>query len=383
MQKTQSNPRRAARAVVYISIIAVWGMLFGLIVAGTIAYGIYADIKSPGRSHWTSRTFAEPIAAYLCLWHYRPIWQARSDCCDFDDRLAYVPKPGVTRFRGPEFDTTIHITPRRLRAQLPAKPGAPLVVVAGDSYAFGWGEEDNETFSALLQSRYGYHTVNTAVPGYATPRELERLHRLGLLTHVDALIIQYCDNDAPENVEFLRNPADLGLANGARGEWTSLREYHQQPVTYFNVVVDIARYVRQWGHGVGRMRALLTMLGVRKGHRGPVDPRAPDASGARMARDFLAVLDRYPELQHVPVLVTQMSYYGHVPGFTDALRNLAKERPNIVPVAIRYSPSDYYRFDQHLTPAGHRRAAAALAATLKQVLAGRTSSTAAAAHPDY
>jgi hypothetical protein len=38
-----------------------------------------------------------------------------------------------------------------------------LVVVTGDSFAMGWGVNDAETFSAVLQERYHHRTTNAGV----------------------------------------------------------------------------------------------------------------------------------------------------------------------------------------------------------------------------
>lgn len=383
MTKPLRDPRRLARLLGWVLILAAWGVLLGFAVGGVYAYRIYADIKAPARSHLTAGTPAEALASTLYIWRYRPIWQSRSDCAVFDEQLEYVPKPATVQFRGPEFDTTIHVTPELVRAQPPAPSAAPLVVVTGDSYAFGWGVEDNQTFSYLLQHDYGYHTVNTAVPSYGTARELSRLRRLGLLKHIDALIIQFCDNDWDENERFLADPAHCGTWSDIRGDWAELQSYRQRPVTYFNVVGDIARFVRFHLQRTSVSQTLHKILTQRPLAFGQSPPRRAGLTGAKMAEDFVAVLDHFPELKDVPVLVTEMVPNDGYTGFTDTLRRLVKDRPNVIPVAIRYVPADYYRFDNHLTPRGQRTAAVQLAAALKRALAGRTASDAAAHHPGF
>lgn len=376
------DPRRLARAAGVAVILALWGVCGGFAVAGAAAYCVYADLKAPTTSFLTRGTPAEPIARTIYLRHFRRIWHTLPNCVEFDPRLVYIPRPVTVRYTGAEFDTTIRVTPRRVRQQPPARAGAPFVVVTGDSYTFGWGVEDNETYASILQRDYGYHTVNTGVPGYGAPRELLRLRRLGLLNHIDALIIEFCDKDAGENRAFLADPAHYPTPTEARRQWDELMATGYQDVTYLNVAADLARY----------MRIELRSRGLVRGWREIREERTPPFGtllrqhkprGEQMAADFLAVLDQFPELKGRPILVTEMVPNNGYTGFTDALRRLAQDRPNIVPVTVNYRPGDYFRFDLHLTASGHRAAAAALAAALRQSIEPDKTTDASAYHPGY
>ncbi len=86
-------------------------------------------------------------------------------------------------FRGPE--------PR-------LQPGTQCIGVFGDSFSFGVGVENHETFPALLQQSLGsdgYCVLNTAVSGQSPAQEHAIYQELSLRRRIDTVIIQLCDND--------------------------------------------------------------------------------------------------------------------------------------------------------------------------------------------
>lgn len=82
------------------------------------------------------------------------------------------------------------------------------IIVLGDSVAFGWGVNDNETFSEVLErllngnSKVKYEVLNLAFPGYNTEQEVERLRVKGLKYEPDIVIIAYHRNDIFNNTQF-------------------------------------------------------------------------------------------------------------------------------------------------------------------------------------
>jgi lysophospholipase L1-like esterase len=101
----------------------------------------------------------------------RPAW---------DDELhgIRVARPGVVgRHRQPgKFDVTVSINSQRFRARRDYAPSPPpgvtRVAVLGDSLAFGWGAEDDDTYPALLERALErrlaprhFEVINAAFPG--------------------------------------------------------------------------------------------------------------------------------------------------------------------------------------------------------------------------
>lgn len=83
--------------------------------------------------------------------------------------------------------------------------GVYRIIILGDSFTFGHGVEDNETFSYYLceylyNGRKNFEVVNAGVNGYGTWEELEWLKSEGYKYEPDLVITAFCgDNDALDN----------------------------------------------------------------------------------------------------------------------------------------------------------------------------------------
>ena len=72
--------------------------------------------------------------------------------------LGYLPKANLERrFRNKEFNMMVKINSRNMRdKEYPYQklPGAKRIVAVGDTFAFGWGVEVDETVTELLETKY-------------------------------------------------------------------------------------------------------------------------------------------------------------------------------------------------------------------------------------
>ena len=81
------------------------------------------------------------------------------------------------------------------------------ILVIGDSYAFGAGVENNETFPALLEqylSKTGnpINIMNTSVPAWGSTQKLLFLQREGNKYNPDLILWQFCETDFEHNLQF-------------------------------------------------------------------------------------------------------------------------------------------------------------------------------------
>ncbi|MEA1949263.1 MAG: SGNH/GDSL hydrolase family protein [Thermodesulfobacteriota bacterium] len=141
-----------------------------------------------------------------------------------------------TRYILPEsFDVRVRCNSQGLRdseKRFAKPPGIRRIVVLGDSFMWGYGVENEEMFSAVLQDLLsGSETVNFGVNGYSTVQELVRLEIEGLRYEPDVTVLVFVWNDLEDNfddkhggrpVAVLEEDNSLRIANRpVRRHWKS------------------------------------------------------------------------------------------------------------------------------------------------------------------
>ena len=143
----------------------------------------------------------------------RNIWHSQPECIEFSDNQIYVPKETSCNFNNIEFKTIISFDEFGRVSDHPINNDANGIAVIGDSFAMGWGVNDKETFSYLLEKKINRPVYNLGVSGYGTIRELIRFQESKLIDKVDTIIIQYCYNDYGENVGYKKTTLDIAKKN--------------------------------------------------------------------------------------------------------------------------------------------------------------------------
>ena len=163
-----------------------------------------------------------PISSYQKYLYFnsrRNIWQYEKGCVNNDRKLAYAPSHGSCKFNNIEFSTTLNFD--SLGRFVPARIDSSLnngIAILGDSHAMGWGVNDDETFSNVLQKKTQRPVFNLAVSSYATEREIIRLIEANLIHQLEIIIIQYSSNDMGENSQKLNytRQARMYYTNGLK-----------------------------------------------------------------------------------------------------------------------------------------------------------------------
>lgn len=318
-----------------------------------------------------------------------------------DPPRRYRLQPG---FRGTvtnrvEFDTPVAINRQGLRGpEAGAKaPGTFRVLTLGDSFTFGVGARQEETYPAQLQSILRSRGVraevlNAGAPGYGVPDAVAWFQRWGWPLEPDAIVLAvFLANDlqdaAPGGPKAMAVDGELMIQGEKKNSLSRWLYYH----SHLYVLLKTSALGELGRRLLGKSPPLETRERraefelYEKGRTSEVVRRgaaATEKAVAGLARSaggarVLAVL--IPSVIQVDAGRWRegLERFGLEPSRYDRLRPNALFRDIFgrhgIPVldltapfakAVASGEVIYYPIDQHLTPAGYRRAAEAVAASL-------------------
>jgi len=132
----------------------------------------------------------------------------------YDARLGWALSPGWTgRHHHHDFDVDYAINRRGFRVDPAMQDVSPRVAVLGDSFTFGLGVEDAETFVSRLNadSQASGPLLNMGVPGYSTDQQTLLFNRtVGLESVETVMLVVYLANDLFDNTLPFPLQADHG-----------------------------------------------------------------------------------------------------------------------------------------------------------------------------
>ena len=125
----------------------------------------------------------------------------------YDSLLGWAHQPGQEGiFETPQFSTVVRINKNGLRDRehsYERQNGSKRILVLGDSFAWGYGVEESERFSQLLEKSLGVEVINAGVSGYSTDQELLWYRNEGIKYETDLVILQLAGNDVGDNDQQL------------------------------------------------------------------------------------------------------------------------------------------------------------------------------------
>ena len=265
--------------------------------------------------------------------------QYDENCAQYDNQLGYTLKYGTCIFSGTEFSNIVNVNRLGLRDDEQSL-NSPEIVVLGDSYAMGWGVDENETFSSIIENKSGMKVLNAGIPSYGTVREFEILKRidLGALKY---LIIQYSPNDYLENKYFY----DQGNAyiTFSLAEFEKWRDVHKRTTPYYKGKYTIILFKSIFS----RFRSLFAS-------KDDEISNIPDEESL-----FINVMEHYVQrmtLHGVKIIV--FTSYGDNLSISKT-RNLVSNSEilsssDITVISPDYKVSSYFVLDGHFSPEGHK-----------------------------
>ncbi|MFQ5512799.1 MAG: SGNH/GDSL hydrolase family protein [Myxococcota bacterium] len=291
--------------------------------------------------------------------------------------------PGIQLEYGkPEFAFAVRHDERGLRIPVAGpRPGdRPFrILVLGDSFAYGIGVEEEESFVAGIERAFPrVRTFNAGVAGYGTSQELQTLRELGPELAPDFVLLAFFWNDVPTSLyaDVPRFTLEGGQLTyhppGPNDERPVFHGKHVPPAILnhsyaYRFLSDRWKMLRlRVALLVGADRIRFEMLRPENLEQAWALERALLAEIARECRRqgagflFVVIPDQVQVDHNAEVVGLRPEDYR----VQERLATIAREQgfeildllPGLRDAAERSSAPLYYRIDRHLTPAGHRAA---------------------------
>ena len=127
----------------------------------------------------------------------------------YDSLLGWAHEPGQEGiFETPQFRTVVRINANGLRDRehsYERQGDIERILVLGDSFAWGYGVEESERFSQLLEKSMDVEVINAGVSGYSTDQELLWYRNEGTKYETDLVVLVLAGNDVGDNDRQLVN----------------------------------------------------------------------------------------------------------------------------------------------------------------------------------
>ena len=125
----------------------------------------------------------------------------------YDPVLGWAHQPGQEGiFETRQFRTLVRINENGFRDRshsFARQSEIERILVLGDSFAWGYGVEESERFSQLLEKSPDVEVINAGVSGYSTDQELLWYQREGIRYDTDLVILAFTGNDVGDNNQEL------------------------------------------------------------------------------------------------------------------------------------------------------------------------------------
>jgi len=258
------------------------------------------------------------------------IWQANPDCIEFDDKIIFKPKKTTCEFNNLEFKTSLTFDENGRYSNNYRDLTKKSIVILGDSHAMGWGVNDNETFSYLLESKINRPVYNLSISGFGTVRQLIRLKNSKLLDDTDTILIQYCFNDFGENKDF-----NLNISEQEAQEKFDLMQSITK-LSFYKKLKKTLRYSATIPIDIIRKKNKLTTFSHHKDQ-------------------LIKNLKMFPEFNNKKIIIFYVNGFDMF--FYDFPNGQSSQMDNVTFYDVSLKESDFFHIDGHLNTQGHKNIA--------------------------
>lgn len=268
-------------------------------------------------------------------------------CARYDSGLFYTLRPGRCEFSNREFRTNVEVNSEGLRDD-EASLNFPEIVILGDSFAMGWGVDQDSTFANVLERTSGRVNLNGGISSYGTAREVKLLERLKT-DSLKVIIIQYHPNDTTENKAFALNHNRLSISSENTYNQT-IEEVQSSTAYYF-----------------GKFTSLLLKVMLKGPDKPAVDSRKEKQQEVHYFVN--ALLHSNVSLEKVKLIVFEAAPSNTNSGlFSETLKEEIQNQQypgfiqgmTVLDMSEILTEEDYFVLDNHINASGHKKIATLL-----------------------
>jgi hypothetical protein len=307
---------------------------------------------------------------------------------EIDKDLGWLNKKCVTAYLdSSEFKTQVSLNSSRMRGEnygYKKEAGAKRVLIIGDSFIFGYGVDDDEILSEVLNRLFEssgkrVEVLGMGVDGYGNVQELLWLKKEGIRYHPDIVICQFfVGNDLINNTSWreygLTRPYsvidDQGKVvikdNPAHSSLNDEKKFkgivnQGQPAPHFRLKIPFKDFLtsKSYVYIFLRLRYnnLMYKLGLRGGYEIGDSPR-----NVEIAEEIFLKMNRLCKSQGAKLIILLVPTGEQRLGVMDDhlqkslsafLNNNGIETIDLLPL-LRGKNGLYYTIDSHWNPNGHR-----------------------------
>jgi len=324
-------------------------LFLGLLIFSEIILALLFKVQVAGAALPQKMT---DLLGYIYLHRCRDYIMYDHERGRWDKDVFYTLKPGEFEYSNMEFSTQYSVNSMGFRDDEKSLE-YPEVIFLGDSHTMGWGVEEKESWPYLMENKLGMLGLNTGIASYGTAREYLTFKKIKS-DSCKLLFLQYCPNDARENISFWENGNELKVSPDSKFNqevvWNNLyRKYY--PLKYIHSVF----------YYFGEKIKMGRKTSVSYTPIGGVPPKEVEA--------FFKFIKKIRTEYDGPIYLFNIGMGVTKPGVTRQFQKWLLENPilnvHIFPASEYLEKEDYLPLDTHLTVEGNRKLAEGLLGFLK------------------
>jgi hypothetical protein len=324
-----------------------------LLLEGSISWKFYQIVEKQNSNVYKLNFWREYYN------QHRNIIQFDPNCAVYDSKVQYKLKQGKFTHTVAESSNYYNVNSFGVRDDEKSLDN-PSIITIGDSYAMGWGVDQKQTFSEILEQKLNVKVLNTGISSYGTARESILFKQLDR-DSCKVLVIQYCENDLIENEKLIGLKKDH-FDEKDFGEYNSLVNLNQLYKTYypFKNIMFLMRYmIQNFG---------LKSVFISESDADNYFLR--DEFSEKHAKGLFEIISKIRKYYQETIIVVHTPAYEPSDKLEKAFKREKQKRKAdnifIIDAAKFLEKKDFYLLDGHLKVKAHEKLANAIMKTIKE-----------------